>query len=141
MLDEDPEIITLTDRILTQVFAMAEANKAKLRDELLPLLGLMSIEFNLMEGDFKYLLIILRDDLPLSEARKAALAFRNVSALLREVEKRFPKKFSDPVIIGEFEAIAKEADELRIERNLMIHSVWYETSDPFESRRTKKILR
>jgi hypothetical protein len=130
MLDEDPEIITLTDRILTQVFAMAEANKAKLRDELLPLLGLMSIEFNLMEGDFKYLLIILRDDLPLSEARKAALAFRNVSALLREVEKRFPKKFSDPVIIGEFEAIAKEADELRIERNLMIHSVWYETSDP-----------
>ena len=72
MFDEDPEIIALTDRILTQVFAMAEANKAKLKDELLPLLGLMSIEFNLMEGDFKYLLIILRDDLPLINSLRIA---------------------------------------------------------------------
>jgi hypothetical protein len=102
----------------------------KLKHELLPLLGLMSIEFNLMEGDFKYLLILLREDLPLPKARKAALAFRKFSALLREVEKRFPKKFSDPTIIGEFKAIAREADELRVERNRMLHSVWLTTSDP-----------
>ena len=130
MSDEDPEIVALTDRVLTQVFAMAEANTAKLRDELLPLLGLLSIEFNKMEGDFKYLLILLRDDLPLPEARKDALAYRNFSRLLAEVEKLLPEKFSDPAIIEEFATIAKEADELRVERNLMIHSVWHATSDP-----------
>jgi hypothetical protein len=58
------------------------------------------------------------------------LKFRDFKTSLKEVEDRFPKKFSDLVIIEEFAPIAKEADELPKERNLMLHSVWLTSSDP-----------
>ena len=130
MPNEDPEIQARIDRVLEQVFAAAEKNREKFDLELLPLLGLLCVQFNFIEGDFKYLLIVLRDDLPLLEARMVALKIKWFRQLLGEVEERFPTKFSDPTIVEEFEAIVQEADLLREERNLMIHSVWHTTSDP-----------
>jgi hypothetical protein len=130
MSAEDPEIEALTNRVLAQVFATAEANQEKFDLELLRLLGLLCVQFNFIEADFKYLLIVLReDDLPLREARKFALKVKWFSQLLDEVKKRFPKKFPDPAIVKEFKEIVQEADRLREERNLMLHSVWHTTSD------------
>jgi len=130
MSDEDPEIQARINRLLDQVFATIETNKAKLRNELLPLLGLMSVEFNRMEGDFKCLLILLLNEPSLPQARKVALEFKSFDKLLKKVKKLFPAKFSDPAIVKEFREIAKEANALRKERNLMIHSVWHPISDP-----------
>jgi hypothetical protein len=90
----------------------------------------MSVEFNVLERDFKYLLMLLRDDLPLGEAQKTALKIKTFADLLKEVEQRFDLKFSDPSLIQEFSEIVHEADDLRKERNLMLHSVWLTTSDP-----------
>jgi hypothetical protein len=121
------------DRFPGQIFETVEANERTLDVELLRLLGLMSLEFNKLERDFKYLLILLRDDLSLTDARKFALKFKNFSELLCEVRKRFSRKFSDPKITEKFETIMVEADALREERNLMLHSIWLPTSDPEKS--------
>jgi hypothetical protein len=117
------------DRILGQIFENVEANKRTLDLELFRLLGLMSVEFNILERDFKYLLILLRDDLPLSDARKFALNLNRFVDVLREVRGRFNIKVSDPALVREFERIDHEADALRNERNLMLHSIWIATSD------------
>jgi hypothetical protein len=91
----------------------------------------MSVEFNRLERDFKYLLIALfRDDLPLSDALKLALKFKSFADVLCEVRKRFSSKVSDPAFTRKFEKIMDEADALREERNLMLHSIWLATSDP-----------
>jgi hypothetical protein len=127
--NEDPEFQALTDRVLAQVFATAEKNRETFDLEVLRLLGLLCVQFNFVEGDFKYLLILLRDDLPLPEARKAAFKFKNFKPLLTEVKERFPSRFPDPAIVKAFEEIVQEADWLRKERNLMLHSVWLPTSD------------
>ncbi len=125
MSNEDPEIQARIDRVFEQVFATAEKNRETFDLELLRLLGLLCVQFNFIEGDFKYLLVVL----PLLEARKVALKFKRFYDLLEEVKKRFPTRFPDPAIVKEFEEIVQEADRLREERNSMIHSVWYPTSD------------
>jgi hypothetical protein len=122
MSAEDPEIEALTNRVLAQVFATAEANQEKFDLELLRLLGLLCVQFNFIEADFKYLLIVLReDDLPLREARKFALKVKWFSQLLDEVKKRFPKKFPDPAIVKEFKEIVQEADRLPVPRQKTVH--------------------
>jgi hypothetical protein len=130
MPEEDPEIQARINRWAEQYFENYEYNLAIFETELLPLIGMMSIEFNRLEGDFKYLLILLRDDLPLPLARKTALKIKNFKQLLSEVEEWFPKKITDPAIVEQFQAIAAEVEELAKERNLMIHSVWIASSDP-----------
>ena len=126
----DPETQARIDQILWQIFETVEENKRTLDAELLRLLGLMSVEFNIVERDFKYLLILLQDDQPLFEARKFALSHKRFVDLLRVVKERFKAKFSDPTLIRDFEQIIQEADALRKERNLMLHSIWLPTSDP-----------
>jgi hypothetical protein len=96
MSDEDPEIQARINRLLDQVFATIETNKAKLRNELLPLLGLMSVEFNRMEGDFKYLLILLLNEPSLPQARKVALEFKSFDKLLKRLRSSFPRNFPIP---------------------------------------------
>ena len=86
-MSED-EIQARIDRVLDQIFDTVEANKRMLDDKLLRLIGLMSVQFNILERDFKYLLICLRDDLPVTDARKTAFKFKNFSELLCEVRKR-----------------------------------------------------
>ena len=130
MADEDPEIRAQIDRLWARVLATLQANKLQFDDQLLRLLGLMFVEFNALERDFKYLLMLLRDDLPLGEAQKTALKIKTFAELLKEVKPRFHQKFSDPSLIEEFTEIVHEADDLRKERNLMLHSVWHTTSDP-----------
>src|SRR5258708_3015987 len=93
MSDEDPEIQARINRLLDQVFATIETNKAKLRNELLPLLGLMSVEFNRMEGDFKYLLILLLNEPSLPQARKVALESKSFDKLLKRLRSSFPRNF------------------------------------------------
>jgi|HubBroStandDraft_6_1064221.scaffolds.fasta_scaffold1574124_1 hypothetical protein len=66
-MSED-EIQARIDLVLGQIFETVEANKQVLDVKLLRLLGLMSVEFNILERDFKYLLILLLDDIPLSDA-------------------------------------------------------------------------
>jgi hypothetical protein len=90
----------------------------------------MSVEFDIVESNFKYLLILLRDDLPLADARKFALKCKTFAAVLGTVQKRISKKVSDPELIREFGKIMVEADALREERNLMLHSIWVATADP-----------
>lgn len=128
-IGEDPEIQAMIDRVLGQIFDTVEANKRTLDVKLFRLLGLMSVEFNILERDFKYLLILLRDDLPLSDARKFALRVNRFVEVLREVRDRFSTKVSDPTLIGEFEKIIHEAYALRNQRKLMLHSIWLPTSD------------
>ena len=127
-MSED-EIQARIDLVLGQIFETVEANKQVLDVKLLRLLGLMSVEFNILERDFKYLLILLLDDIPLSEARKSALSHKKFADVLREVRKRFKTKVSETGLVREFERIDHEADALRIERNLMLHSIWIATSD------------
>jgi hypothetical protein len=127
-MSED-EIQARIDLVLGQIFETVEANKQVLDVKLLRLLGLMSVEFNILERDFKYLLILLLDDIPLSDARKSALSHKKFADVLREVRKRFKTKVSETGLLREFERIDHEADALRIERNLMLHSIWIATSD------------
>jgi hypothetical protein len=80
-----------------------------LNDKILRLIGLMSVQFNILERDFKYLLICLRDDLPVTDARKTAFKFKNFSELLCEARKRL----SSRALTGKYEEIIDEADDLR----------------------------
>jgi hypothetical protein len=80
--DEDPEIQAQVDRLWARVLATLEANKLQFNEQLLRLLGLMSVEFNVLERDFKYLLMLLRDDLPLGEAQKTALKIKTFASWL-----------------------------------------------------------
>jgi hypothetical protein len=70
----------------------------------------LSFKFNTLERDFKYLLILLRDDLPWHEARKQALEIKNAGKLLKEVCCHFRAKFPDPDLQKEFGEIYDEAN-------------------------------
>jgi hypothetical protein len=50
-MSED-EIQARIDRVLGQIFDTVEANKRTLNDKLLRLIGLMSVQFNILERDF-----------------------------------------------------------------------------------------
>jgi hypothetical protein len=86
---DDPENQARIDRLIDKVIDDARLNEEKFDDHLLRLIGKMSVKFNTLEKDFKYLLIFLRDDLPLHEARKQALEIKNAGKLLKEVCCRF----------------------------------------------------
>jgi hypothetical protein len=61
-----------------------------------------------------------------TDARKFAFKFKNFSELLCEVR----RLLSTRALTGKFEEIIEEADDLRQQRNLMLHSIWLPTSDP-----------
>jgi hypothetical protein len=92
--------------------------------ELLRLIGKMSVRFNILEQNFKYCLILLRKDQPLRVAQKKVLAITNVKTLFKKVCYHFIAKTSDQALREEFKKIFDEANAIRIERNLMLHSIW-----------------
>jgi len=130
MPDESPEVQAQIDRLFEGVFQTLEANEKKYDDELLRLLGKLCVRFNRLERDLKYLLTVLRDDLPLPEAYNNSLKIKSLYSLLEEIQKAFSAKFSGASFDAGFQEIMREADYLRIQRNLMLHSVWLATTDP-----------
>jgi hypothetical protein len=106
MEGDDPETQARINRILLQMLDRVEENRRILDIELLRLLGLMSIEFNILERDFKYLLIVLHD-LPLREARRRTLKLKIFAQVLCEIRKRLSTKISDSALSQQFEQICK----------------------------------
>jgi len=68
--------------------------------------------------------------LPLREAYRNALKVKHFKDLLNEIQKTFSTKFSGASFETEFREIMGETECLRVQRNLMLHSVWLATSDP-----------
>jgi hypothetical protein len=130
MPDESPEVQAQIDRLFEAVFQTLEANEKKFDDALLRLIGKLCVRFNRLERDLKYLLTVLRDDLPLREAYKSALKVQSFYALLKQIQETFSAKFSGASFDSGFQEIMKEAEYLRVQRNLMLHSVWLATTDP-----------
>jgi hypothetical protein len=130
-VDETPEIEPWVLEKLESILERQQEHERLFDEKLLGLIGLMCVRFNLLERDFKFSLSILRrDHLPLRRAYAEVLKIQRFKSLLEEVRKIFSARFSDPIALGEFEQLIQEADDLRRERNLMLHSVWRSTSDP-----------
>lgn len=130
-VDETPEIEPWVLEKLESILERQQEHERLFDEQLLRLIGLMCVRFNLLERDFKFLLSILRrDQLPLRRAYAEALKIQRFKPLLEKVRKIFSARFSDPMVLQEFAQLIQQADDLRDERNLMLHSVWRSTSDP-----------
>jgi hypothetical protein len=127
--ENDPEIQARISQVVDHIYEVTRSNEKQFDDQLLRLIGKMSVTFNTLEQDFRYLLILLRDDLPLHEAREKALKIKHVETLLKNARSCFLAKISDPDLQKEFGAIYDEADAVRKQRNLMLHSVWLSSSN------------
>lgn len=117
MPDDTPEVQAQINQLSERVFRTLEANEKKFDDELLRLLGKLCVRFNKLEQDLKYLLTVLRDDLPLRQAYRNALKIRRPQFLLQEIQKAFSAKFSGASFEAEFQEILGEAEYLRGQRN------------------------
>jgi hypothetical protein len=130
-MDETPKIEPRVSEILESILERQQDHERLFDEQLLRLIGLLCVRFNLLERDLKFSLSILRrDELPLRRAYAEVLKIQRFKPLLDEVKKLFRTKFSDPMVIEEFERLIQDADDLREQRNLMLHSVWRSTSEP-----------
>src|SRR5215472_15831391 len=130
MPEETPEIQAEIKQRWERIHQTLEANEKKFDDELLRLLGLLCVRFNKLEQYLKYLLTVLRDDLPLRQAYRNALEIKSPYILLGKIREAFSARFSGAMFEAGFLEIMQEADYLPDQRNLMLHSVWLTTSDP-----------
>jgi hypothetical protein len=127
--EDDPEIQVHTFRIINEIIDDTRANEEKFDDHLLRSIGKMSVKFNTLERDFKCLLILLLDDSTSRETRKKVMKMKGTKQLLNDVCCHFRSEFPDPALQKEFGEIYDEANAVREQRNLMLHSVWLSSSN------------
>jgi hypothetical protein len=130
-MDENPEIEPWVLEKFEPIRERLEQNERLFNEKFLSLIGLMSVRFNLLERDLKISLAILRrDQATLRRAYHDALKNQRLQPLIEKIKGVFEAKISEPAARKAFSEILQEADALRKERNLILHSVWRPTSDP-----------
>jgi hypothetical protein len=130
---EEGKIFATIKRLLDEDEERRNRNKELFEKELLPFLGRISVDFNQIETDLKVFLILLtRNILGFKPATAEALEMRNAQVRLDKVWKHFKRLHLDPAranptLVTEFWEIKQKINALRMERNQVLHSVWFVT--------------